>query len=177
MAAFVLKAGDIVGEIITAACAHIVEVVRTREVASVNSYQHKQREVDTVPFLDVYSKNHSVAGIAQGYVYNQHAVYPEMVLRCFSFERMIVKEHARTSSREFVKALVIFRASEGRALRLWVEITKKFAGSNNYQTERSCCNASKQEADFEESEADAEERRASEDYQRQVELAGSGDEL
>lgn len=138
--------GGIAGEIVACACAHIVEEARTNDVREINQYQHKQKEADSVPFLDVYSEDRDLAAGSARFLNNQCAIYPEMILRNWSVERVIVTEESQTKSRHYAKALVIFRGGRNYALRLWVEVEKKYAeNGNNYQNAQCCWRVSDEE--------------------------------
>lgn len=137
--------GGVMGELVTAACAWLVGEARISNIVGVNSYQHKQREADTVPFLAVYSDDSDIAGKAAGYIYNNWAIYPERMLEWWSLERVIVTEN----SRHYAKGIVIFRGPEGQALRVRVEIEKHFASNGNcFKVERLCHGISSEEVDF-----------------------------
>ena len=141
-----IKIGGIAGEIANYANVHLIQGTRKRTIEDIRTYNHKQPEADTVPFLDVYSEDRELANKSADCLGSLNAIYPENVLQYAIPEQIFVTEEYRTKSRHFAKGLVLLRTESEQVIRLWVEIDKKYAeNGNHYHTDRSCWPVSEEE--------------------------------
>ncbi len=141
--------GGMTGDIVSAAYAHIVKDIRQRNITDINEHHEDtyQEGVDTVPLLDIYSDDAEVANKAAGYfIYNSFAIFPEMCLKDWSLEKVIITEETKINSQHSAKGLVLLRCTNNRTMRLWVEVKKHFTEDGDiFKIDQHCRSAYKDE--------------------------------
>lgn len=102
--------GGVVGHLVTAALEKMVAETRESGMVHVLSYQHKNPDLESIPFVSVYSEEDDTA---RGKVNWVPAVFPELGLHYWSPERVIVLSDDNPEEKPFstrrIVGLVIMR--------------------------------------------------------------------
>lgn len=131
-------ASPFLGELISAAYAHLIDEARRSAIKCAREYQHRPEGFETVAFAAVYSEDRAVAQEARSQIYWNPAAMPEMELAHFTFERAIQFNEVDLSQPgvHCLNGLVIFRyrGDGGGARKVRVAIVYGIASNgNNYQ--------------------------------------------